>query len=452
VLNAAIRCDALGKRYRMYGKPRDRLLESFSQLASRWLAVPLVAYGHDFWALRHVSFTVGRGETVAIIGRNGAGKSTLLQIIAGTLTPTEGTAAVNGRVAALLELGAGFNREFTGIENVWMSAGILGLSRKEIARRLDDILAFADIGEYIHQPVKTYSSGMYVRLAFSVCMHVEPDILIVDEALAVGDMAFQAKCMARIRRFQQEGKTLLFVSHDVDAVRALCDRCIYLDRGGVLEMGDTALVVDRFIRDIHAEQAVDLQPGEFEAPIPVPNRASAAVPLSFEQRFAAFDAARQGESHGTGEARIRLVELLDDADRPLELAEFDAEAKIRIWIECIRPCTVSVNYKIRDRHLVSVAGADFLIAGHNLLEMAEGRCYRVDYATHLPLKDGEYSLRISLTVPIAKHAQAVFVDVVEVTHPFKLLSSSRGKIYTQVYLPNSVSVYTYDEVFADAIQ
>ena len=241
---------------------------------------------------------------------------------------------------------------------------------------------------------------------------------------------------------QQEGRTLLFVSHDVGTVRALCERSVYLDQGLVRDMGPTPSVVDHFIRDLHADQ---FETGD-EAAVPhqvmSPGQASVFSGNGFAGRCAAFERARQGEHYGTGEARIRLVELVDGDGRPVTLAEFDASVRVRIWVECFQPCTVSVNYKIRDRHLVPVAGADLLIASRDLVEMKAGASYMVEYATQLPLMDGDYSLRVSVTVPIARHHHATFVDVVELTNPFKVLPALRGRIYTHVYLPNSVSVET----------
>ena len=250
----AIRAQGLGKVYRIYDQPHHRLLQSLWRHRR--------TYYRDFHALNDVSFELARGETLGIIGRNGAGKSTLLQLICGTLTPTSGRVEVHGRIAALLELGTGFNPDFTGRENITINAAILGLSAKEIAARMDDIITFADIGQFIDQPVKTYSSGMYVRLAFSVVIHVDPDILIVDEALAVGDSLFQAKCMTRMRRMLDDGLTLLFISHDIAAVKALCKRALWLDHGTVRALGPTAEVTRDYdqdwIRQANAAQAIEL--------------------------------------------------------------------------------------------------------------------------------------------------------------------------------------------------
>jgi lipopolysaccharide transport system ATP-binding protein len=201
---------------------------------------------NPFYALRNVSFQVERGESLAVVGRNGAGKSTLLGLVAGLSEPSAGRVTVNGRVAALLELGSGFHQELSGVENLRLNASLLGLSRKRTAELFDDIVAFADIGDFIDEPLRTYSTGMLMRLAFSIAIHVDPDILIVDEVIAVGDQAFQEKCLERIRRFKPAGKTLLFVSHATKLVREMCDRAIWLDRGQVVMDGPAGQVLDRY--------------------------------------------------------------------------------------------------------------------------------------------------------------------------------------------------------------
>ncbi len=226
----AIRARHLGKSYQVYQRPGDRL-KQFAWRGRR-------RFYREFWALRDVSFDVAPGATVGIIGRNGSGKSTLLQLICGTLTPTTGSVELHGRVAALLELGAGFNPEFTGRENVFMYGAVLGLNEQEIKDRYDHILAFADIGTFIDMPVKTYSSGMFVRLAFSVAINVDPDVLIIDEALAVGDARFQQRCMAKLRQLQERGVSVLFVSHDTEAVKRLCKHVVILHDGEVVNQGD----------------------------------------------------------------------------------------------------------------------------------------------------------------------------------------------------------------------
>jgi lipopolysaccharide transport system ATP-binding protein len=243
----AIRVSNLGKCYQIYATPNDRLKASIYPRLQRLIGKQPKQYYREFWALKDVSFEVKKGEPLGIIGSNGSGKSTLLQIICGTLNPTGGSIQTNGRIAALLELGSGFNPEFTGRENVYMNAALWGLSRDEIDNRFDAIASFADIGEFIEQPVKTYSSGMFVRLAFAVIAHVDADILVVDEALAVGDAVFTQKCMRFIRGFQEKG-TLLFVSHDIGAVRNLCKTGIWLNHGRIQQIGTAKSVAESYLQ------------------------------------------------------------------------------------------------------------------------------------------------------------------------------------------------------------
>lgn len=234
----AIRIKDLNKMYQMYEKPTDRL----KQLIFR----DKKQYYKEFNALKNINFEIKKGETVGIIGKNGSGKSTLLQIIAGTLTPTNGLLEVNGRIAALLELGSGFNPEFTGRENVYLNGAILGISKEEMDKRFDSIIEFADIGDFINQPVKTYSSGMYVRLAFSIAINVEADILIVDEALAVGDTKFQIKCIEKMKEIKKNGTTILFVSHAGEQVKRFCEKGIWLEHGQIKEIDTAANIVNHY--------------------------------------------------------------------------------------------------------------------------------------------------------------------------------------------------------------
>ena len=246
----AIRVSNLSKCYQIYNTPRDRLKQFVLPRLQRLAGQPPKQHFREFWALKDVSFEVKKGETVGIIGRNGSGKSTLLQMICGTLTPTSGSIQTNGRIAALLELGSGFNPEFTGCENVYMNASVLGLSNEEISARFEEISAFADIGQFIEQPVKTYSSGMMVRLAFAVAISVAPDVLVIDEALAVGDAAFQRKCMRKINELSESGVTLLFVSHSIETVRKICSKALYLGSGTMCSFGTAKNVCIEYERDL----------------------------------------------------------------------------------------------------------------------------------------------------------------------------------------------------------
>lgn len=238
----AIEVNGLSKCYQIYDKPSDRLKQMLMRGRKQ--------YYKEFWALKDVSFKIKKGETVGIIGRNGSGKSTLLQMICGTLNPTGGEVKVNGRVAALLELGAGFNPEFSGVENVYMAASLYGLSKEEVDQRFDAIATFADIGDHIHQAVKTYSSGMYVRLAFAVIAHVDAEILVIDEALAVGDVFFTQKCMSFLRRFQEKG-TVIFVTHDTSSVLALCNSGMLLNKGHLMACSDAKSVCEAYLNDYY---------------------------------------------------------------------------------------------------------------------------------------------------------------------------------------------------------
>ncbi|RLM03608.1 ABC transporter [Gibbsiella quercinecans] len=239
--DVAIQVSNLSKCYQIYSRPRDRLKQFFAPKLQRVARKESRTYFREFWALKDVSFTINRGETVGIIGRNGAGKSTLLQMICGTLTPTTGDISVNGRIAALLELGAGFNPEFTGRDNVYLNGSVLGLSKAEIDRKFQSILDFADIGAFIDQPVKTYSSGMYVRLAFAVQACIDPEILIVDEALAVGDIGFQYKCFKRMEALKKQGTTIIMVTHSTGSILEYADRCLVMSDGQLI--GDTTDVL-----------------------------------------------------------------------------------------------------------------------------------------------------------------------------------------------------------------
>ena len=233
---SAIKVDHVTKVYKLYNKPKDRLKES--------LGLTKKKLSRDHYALRDISFDVRKGETVGIIGTNGSGKSTILKIITGVLNPTSGSIQVNGRISALLELGAGFNMEYTGLENVYLNGTMIGFSKEEIDAKLQDILDFADIGDFIQQPVKTYSSGMFVRLAFAIAINVDPEILIVDEALSVGDVFFQAKCFRKINEIKERGTTILLVTHDMGSIIKYCDRVVLLNKGNFVGCGAPGEMVD----------------------------------------------------------------------------------------------------------------------------------------------------------------------------------------------------------------
>ncbi|WP_045221773.1 ABC transporter ATP-binding protein [Desulfonatronum thioautotrophicum] len=314
----AIHVQDISKRYEIYAAPQDRLKQSVLPRLQRLARVPAKTYYSEFWALRDIAFSVEQGETVGIIGRNGSGKSTLLQIICGTLTPTGGRVETSGRVAALLELGSGFNPDFTGKENVYLNASILGLTREEIADRYADIVAFADIGDYVDQPVKTYSSGMLVRLSFAVIAHVDADILVVDEALSVGDAFFAQKCMRFLRAFMKTG-TVLFVSHDTSAVRGLCTRAIWLDRGRMRLQGSPKDVCERYLEELFesvqgrsvAVPSLGRSARSEGHPDPPDVRQELLDRSTLRNDIRVFAFDPEAKSFGRGGARITAVTLLD---------------------------------------------------------------------------------------------------------------------------------------------
>ncbi|NMM77922.1 ABC transporter ATP-binding protein [Rhodococcus sp. SRB_17] len=337
----AIRVHGLHKCFQIYATPGQRLRQFVLPRLRRWLGLNAVNYYREFWALRDVSFEINKGQTIGIIGRNGSGKSTLLQIICGTLHPTQGGIEVQGRVAALLELGSGFNPEFTGRENVFFNAGVLGQSEERTREKFADIENFADIGEFMEQPVKTYSSGMLVRLAFAVIAHVDADILVIDEALAVGDAFFTQKCMRFLRGFMQHG-TVLFVSHDTAAVKSLCDRVIWIDKGQIIESGQAKEVCDLYLQAFYeAQQGKGGQP----PPKALPRLNTAALPLHDQRRdfinsthlrndIKVFEFRPDSSSFGERGGTISKVQLLDVQGRPLSWVIGGESVRLRVEVEC----------------------------------------------------------------------------------------------------------------------
>lgn len=281
--DVAIRVDNLSKCYHVYDKPQDRLKQSILPRVHRFIGQSEKQYFREFWAVRDVSFHIPKGQTIGIIGQNGSGKSTLLQMICGTLTPSGGVISTEGRVAALLELGSGFNPDFSGRDNVYMNAALLGLEKSEIDARFERIVDFADIGKFIDEPIKSYSSGMMVRLAFAVQAQIDPDILIVDEALSVGDAKFQAKCFDRLRQLKEQGTSILLVTHSSEQIVTHCDHAILLEKGVVLEKGDPKMVVNRYHDVLFGkDQHAPVLP-EFTAPKPALAQGSNAHDLSTDR-------------------------------------------------------------------------------------------------------------------------------------------------------------------------
>ena len=335
----AVNVESVSKQYRIYDRPADRLKETLTR--GRWKA------HREFWALKDISFKIEAGTTTGIVGPNGSGKSTLLQIITGTLEPTHGSVSIEGRVAALLELGAGFNPEFTGIENIFMNAALMGFSGAETENLLPEIASFAEIGDFIYQPLKTYSSGMYIRLAFAAAIAVAPQILIIDEALAVGDAVFQHRCMRRIKEMQENGTTILFVSHDPGAIRALCNRAVLLNHGEKIAEGSPPDVLNRYQKIIMARQQA------YEASAKPAERSTNE---SFERKVAPLNYVYR---HGDHSAEVLQVELLDGALRPIELVESGEPLIVRIvYAAHVDLDDVVCGFLIRNRHGIHLYGTN----------------------------------------------------------------------------------------------
>jgi lipopolysaccharide transport system ATP-binding protein len=392
----AIRVSNLSKCYQIYDAPRDRLKQFILPRLLRLGGQPPRQYFREFWALRDVSFEVKKGETLGIIGRNGSGKSTLLQMVCGTLNPTSGSIQTNGRIAALLELGSGFSPDFTGRENVYMNASVLGLKKDEIDARFDEIAAFADIGEFIEQPVKAYSSGMLMRLAFAVIAHVDAEILIVDEALSVGDAVFIQKCNRFLRSFLQRG-TLVFVSHSLQSVLDLCDRAIWLVQGDMHMDGEAKEVVRHYSAFVHQQINAD-------SPIRVETRAPASAlsgatirPINqmatsrFRAEVFAFDP--DTPHWGAGGAEIIDIEILDGDGQRLDTINGGAPITVRVQGRSTQQLVHPViGFSLRNQRGVELISENTSNAGDRLPpQIPVGAEFHADFRFFLPyLPIGEY--------------------------------------------------------------
>lgn len=433
-----IKVENLSKIYKLYNSPLDRLKEALSPIRRK--------YHHDFHALHDVSFEVKKGETVGIIGKNGSGKSTLLKIITGVLTPTVGNVTVHGRISALLELGAGFNPELTGIENVYFNGTLMGYTKEEMDERLDNILGFADIGEFICQPVKTYSSGMFLRLAFAVAISIDPQILIVDEALSVGDALFRAKCLTVIDRFRQNGASILFVTHDTGSIKALCDRGVYLIKGSVAKIGKSSDIADLYMKELREESDLALRGArpvkmglfkENEDELFKRQDLDSAIEFKSSEVFSKKAAYFR---YGSGEVRCVNVEILDVEGKDTNHFEFDDVIRMRFHLECYKDARFSVNYMIRDAHNSNILGSNFRIEGVELIIGKSGDRYVVEYSTKLPLEAGQYNLVMEISEPVIPNRKVVYFDVVENVIAFTVFERPIAKLWTKAYIGNTVQI------------
>jgi ABC-type polysaccharide/polyol phosphate transport system ATPase subunit len=366
----AVEFQGVSKSYAIYDAPGDRLKEllTFNRLRRH----------KDFWAVHDVSFDVGRGETFCIVGENGSGKSTLLQMIAGILQPTTGTVKVNGRVSALLELGAGFNPEFSGRDNVYLNGSILGLTTRQIDQRYDEITRFAEIGDFIDQPVKTYSSGMVVRLAFAVAINVDPEILLVDEALAVGDIYFRQRCMRKVHELRTRGITILFVSHAISDVKAIGDRVLWLDHGCMIDCGEPGRVIAKFVAAM-----TDKDSTYVKASVAHPAAERRTMPLRAPEVIETIP--NIDHRHGDGRAEVIGIAVMDEHGRPLPMLEPAARILVRISVRAKEHLPLPiVGFMLRNQLGMDFSGTNTARAGYELPPMEPGDVTTVDFYVDLP--------------------------------------------------------------------
>ncbi len=380
----AVEVSNLSKHYELSGSQFTRL--------RRLMAPDRPRDGEGLWAVRDVNFTVARGEAFGIIGANGSGKSTLLQIIAGIMRPTSGTVTVNGRLAALLELGSGFSPEFTGRDNVFLNGSLLGLSRPEIEARFDDIERFAGIGDFIDQPIKTYSTGMVLRLAFAVSAHVDPDVLIVDEALAVGDISFRQRCMRKIHELRARGVTILFVSHETSDVKALCERCLWLQDGATRQVGEADSVVAKYLSAMIEKELSQTRGSHHGAP------ALEDAEPRLAQENAGFETAFEGHRYGDGRAMILSGTLAEPSGRQIRSLTPLQHVVLRIVFRVNEAIDSAIaGFLVRNSKGESIFGSNTARENYPLPRLSAGETHTVDFHWSAPdLAPGKYHVSLAI--------------------------------------------------------
>lgn len=382
--NLAISVQDVTKIYRLYDKPIDRLLEAMS--------ITKKTYHKKFFALDKINFEIEKGTTVGIIGTNGSGKSTILKIITGVLNPSSGNVEVEGNISALLELGAGFNMDYTGIENIYMNGTMMGFGREEMEKKLPEILEFADIGDFVHQPVKTYSSGMFVRLAFALAINVEPEILIVDEALSVGDVFFQAKCYKKMDEIRQKGTTILMVTHDMGSVIKYCDKVILLNKGSFVAEGKAGEIVDLY-KKILANR-FEIEEEAKDDKLPVEAKAANTGKLMKESLSINPNVTEYGDKR----AEIYDLGLIDSKGEISNLLikgeEFTIRERIRFFADIKQPI---FTYTIKDKKGTELSGTNTMFELTDIEEVHAGDSYDVEFRQKMNLQGGEYLISMSCT-------------------------------------------------------
>lgn len=417
-----IKFEGVSKSYPIYRSPSDRLKEL--------LTLNRKSFHDDFWALRDISFEVDRGQTFCIVGENGSGKSTLLQIVAGILQPTSGRVHVGGRVSALLELGSGFNPEFSGRDNVYLNAAILGFTSAQTDRIYRDVERFAEIGDFINQPVKTYSSGMTVRLAFAVAIHVDPEILIVDEALAVGDIYFRQRCLRKVHELRARGVTILFVSHAAGDVKAIGDQAMWLDHGRVRGLGETDHIVSQYLA------AMAEKDSDYLNLKPKPAATGAARVLAPE---VVRDVPNIDHRHGDGRAEVVGIAVLEPSGARMNYLLPDSDCIVRISIEAKETIAVpNVGFMFRNHLGIDFAGTNTVREGVELPAMQAGDIYTIDFHLKLPaLYPGSFSFSPAIADgTLVNYRMADWIDNAITLQ----MQPGEGQVYGYVHLPCRVEV------------
>lgn len=431
----AIEVNNLTKIYRLYNSPKDRLREMISLTGRK--------FHNEFYALNDVSFSIAKGQTVGIIGQNGSGKSTLLKIICGVLQPSGGGVKVNGRISSLLELGAGFNPEFTGRENVYMNGALMGFSRGEMEHRFSAIEEFADIGEFIDQPVKSYSSGMLVRVAFAAAINIDPEILVVDEALSVGDMFFRAKCMTKMNKMIEDGVTLIFVTHDMGTVKSLCNKCIWISHGKLLDYDDSDKVVQEY-QNIQIESQQETQSShivvkgalESEENLSGNNQHQIFSDNSEFQKKAAFQRIQNGK------ANFVNIQLLNEQGETITLVDYEQLVTLRMAIEVNEDIPMlTYAYHVRDKNGVDIIYSDSLIERQNLYSLKKDDKYIVEWKFKISLRDGCYNIACVLSIPVNISIGRVdFCDFIPHAIQFITAPRKESRLYGFVHWENKVEI------------
>lgn len=429
----AIHVSNISKKFKIYASPKDRIREALSLKKRR--------YHKEFWALRGISFSLNRGTTMGILGINGSGKSTLLKIICGYLLPTSGGVRAEGRISSILELGTGFNRDFTGRENVVLYGGLMGLSKELIMEKMPQVEGFTDIGDFFDRPMRLYSSGMYARLAFACAINTDPDILVIDEALAVGDTAFQHKCMHRIKQIQEQGVTILFVSHNISAVKSLCQEAILLERGNIITSGKAEDVANHYYGLLALrEQKNSVAKAKQKKTDTTPSSGSAgAAGEKTEEESPAAAPSNDAVRIGTGEVTIDEVVVLDEDGFAVKSVGFNEEVCVSVRMTAHAECHPAVvGFLVRDYYGIDLLGTNTAVEGMRLPAMREGERCVVDFHIRLPLLKGSYSI----TVAVADDAdKPIFYEWRDHSCVFEMLPPDDRKIVNcKLHLPIKIDI------------